>query len=67
MLRFYRVFLFLFILTSMLLVYQCKASDYDVTFYNVGQGNCTIIKYPNSRVLFVDAGVNQQRNQAVSA
>lgn len=56
-----RVFLSFFVLAFICVEYQCKASDYDVTFYNVGQGDCTIIKYPNSRVLFVDAGTSETR------
>lgn len=39
----------------------CKAGDIDITFYNVGQGDCTIVKYPNNHVLFVDAGTSDTR------
>ena len=52
------VFLKFFLLTLLVLgVTPCGAStDYDITFYHVGQGNCTIVKSPTRRILFVDAG-----------
>lgn len=54
-----RVFLLFVVLV--LVWYQGNASEFDVTFYNVGQGDCTIIKYPNKRILFVDAGTSETR------
>ena len=34
----------------------CTSACYELTFHNVGQGNCTVIKSPRRQVLIVDAG-----------
>ena len=47
---------YLFFLVLSTNVTCCLCADYDITFYNVGQGNCTIVRSPTRKVLFVDAG-----------
>ena len=47
----------IFVLTYFLSLNLYSADEYDVTFYNVGQGNCVILKsHTTQNILFVDAG-----------
>ncbi|GMU19148.1 MAG: hypothetical protein AMXMBFR12_03400 [Candidatus Babeliales bacterium] len=43
-------------LFTFFIIFQLPLLGMEVTFFNVGQGNCTLVTYPGQKTMLVDAG-----------